>query len=381
MRDAFCLLLDVLIRTLRWPLACVSSLWLRLHAGLFALCSSDFAKYGDLAVFSFLAAAEVFSGAVRGASGAVEAWLQTLGGVLESAKMMGHLLCHVAWRAKDLLQRGVLLGAGLLRQTYHAVCIALSLAVYLVNTAVNVVLIATQNCVAALAGAWEAVAAPAHKAAELTLTALTFLYSCLGGVSVLLWAPCQLLLDLAASLGRVAFAALTADSYVLAAAMVTSLGFLMLNPRLQILAGRPRFCVVHALRRVRAAVQRVYAAVREPSFRAVYGRTAPTDPSPTAEARPPASAEPRAETGGGRTRPPPPAGALKRTDAELLRLLKEQEERKKCVICQDASKTVLLLPCRHLCLCRRCTTILIRRQQRLCPLCRRHITQTMEVFL
>lgn len=50
-----------------------------------------------------------------------------------------------------------------------------------------------------------------------------------------------------------------------------------------------------------------------------------------------------------------------------------------CVICQDQLKTVVLLPCRHLCLCLDCYRQL-RRYRRECPMCRRPYEHSIQVY-
>ncbi|XP_063705244.1 E3 ubiquitin-protein ligase RNF26-like [Culicoides brevitarsis] len=51
-----------------------------------------------------------------------------------------------------------------------------------------------------------------------------------------------------------------------------------------------------------------------------------------------------------------------------------------CVVCLDQKKTVLVLPCRHLCLCRRCSQQ-IPSMNYSCPLCRNTISQTIDTYL
>lgn len=51
-----------------------------------------------------------------------------------------------------------------------------------------------------------------------------------------------------------------------------------------------------------------------------------------------------------------------------------------CVICQDLPKSIVLLPCRHLCLCRNCIHHL-RSYRTRCPLCREHFRETIQVYV
>ena len=72
------------------------------------------------------------------------------------------------------------------------------------------------------------------------------------------------------------------------------------------------------------------------------------------------------------------------TTQDLQRLIEDEKERRKCVVCQDHNKSVLILPCRHMCLCVRCGNQIARsrnRERRICPLCRRNIETIMDVFI
>lgn len=51
-----------------------------------------------------------------------------------------------------------------------------------------------------------------------------------------------------------------------------------------------------------------------------------------------------------------------------------------CVVCHGEEKTVLLLPCRHLCLCPDCWKSLSTTRPRNCPLCRKTVKKAMEVY-
>ncbi|KAK2827918.1 hypothetical protein Q5P01_018952 [Channa striata] len=392
--DACSVLLDLLIRTSVLLLHLLSDVGFSLNNALVDLW--------NFALISFLTATETVSGVAHGALEAVEGWLQILGGVFEGFKMVGHLICHVAWRTKDMLHRGLLSGSCIVRQTCEGICIVLSLVLYFVNTLINVALISTQNCLTVLATVWEAVADPVHRVVELALTLLTFLYSCLVGASVLLCTSCQLLLDFLGVLGCGFITVCTfAPLGLLITAAIVLATLLFLNLRLRVLAGRLSSCLVRAVLSVQATADRLYAAVLEPALghtRTVQHvsptRLPQTDAGgllgeiqlPLDELSPPDSvplpAQQNGEPASGSSSKRAAQSAL--TDGELLSLLKEQEERKKCVICQDLIKTVLLLPCRHLCLCRHCADILTQRQpvqQRCCPLCRQNITRTLDVFL
>ena len=60
-----------------------------------------------------------------------------------------------------------------------------------------------------------------------------------------------------------------------------------------------------------------------------------------------------------------------------------ERERSLCVICQDQVKSVLVLPCRHMCMCVDCARTVVsglHGQRRICPLCRANIRIVMNVY-
>lgn len=63
--------------------------------------------------------------------------------------------------------------------------------------------------------------------------------------------------------------------------------------------------------------------------------------------------------------------------------IEKEKEKTKCVVCQDHDKSVLILPCKHLCLCLQCGNTIARSrnvERRVCPLCRKKIETIMNVY-
>jgi hypothetical protein len=70
----------------------------------------------------------------------------------------------------------------------------------------------------------------------------------------------------------------------------------------------------------------------------------------------------------------------------LLEQVEREREDKLCVICQDREKCIMILPCRHLCICQDCQVSLMRRadqhaHSRTCPICRKNVKQTIKAYL
>ena len=69
--------------------------------------------------------------------------------------------------------------------------------------------------------------------------------------------------------------------------------------------------------------------------------------------------------------------------SQLQQHLDQERERSLCVICQDQMKSVLVLPCRHMCMCVDCARTVVsgaHGQRRICPLCRGDIRIVMNVY-
>ena len=62
---------------------------------------------------------------------------------------------------------------------------------------------------------------------------------------------------------------------------------------------------------------------------------------------------------------------------------KTRDDSALCCVCQDGAKTILLLPCRHLCVCENCSSATDSRRRRLlrsCPICRETVEEMMKVY-
>jgi hypothetical protein len=58
----------------------------------------------------------------------------------------------------------------------------------------------------------------------------------------------------------------------------------------------------------------------------------------------------------------------------------DDAEEDQCVMCFDAPKDRIILPCFHVCVCEACATLLTRMSKPLCPICRTAIQHTNKVF-
>ena len=72
------------------------------------------------------------------------------------------------------------------------------------------------------------------------------------------------------------------------------------------------------------------------------------------------------------------------TSSDLEKHLESERDKRVCVVCVDQLKTVLILPCRHMCLCVDCAREIAESrfiERRVCPLCREPIETVMYVYV
>lgn len=67
-----------------------------------------------------------------------------------------------------------------------------------------------------------------------------------------------------------------------------------------------------------------------------------------------------------------------RRDVLLQKRRDQEEDKRLCVVCLSVDKTVVLVPCLHLCVCTDCSNA---NALKLCPICRKPIDGKVNVFV
>jgi len=73
-------------------------------------------------------------------------------------------------------------------------------------------------------------------------------------------------------------------------------------------------------------------------------------------------------------------GSEDSVEDQLMREVEREREDKLCCICQDQEKCIMMLPCRHLCICSGCMEPL-RTHRNTCPICRKQVKQMIKAYL
>jgi hypothetical protein len=66
--------------------------------------------------------------------------------------------------------------------------------------------------------------------------------------------------------------------------------------------------------------------------------------------------------------------------AGVADLARAEEDEHLCVVCEESKKQVMLLPCKHMCLCKGCAAECLFKTLHECPMCRAKIENSMEVY-